>query len=75
MKLFPLSKNGLVLSLVGIVAIGFFTGGMLEILDYFIVKALLFASYAVLLAIAIYYANKNEDKKKRPEDKLQDDFH
>ena len=36
---------------------------------------LLFSGFGVLLVIAIGSAFKNESKKNRPEDKLQDDSH
>lgn len=75
MKLFPLSKNSIALSFVGIVTIGFFVAGLLEILDYFIVKALLISSFVILVIIAITYALKNDNKKNRLEDKPQDDSH
>jgi hypothetical protein len=74
-KLFPLNKNSLALLFVAAITIGFFAAGLLKILDYFIIKALLFSSFTALIIIAISYASKNETKKKRPEDKLQDDSH
>lgn len=73
MKLIPLGKNSLALLFVSIIAFGFFTAGMFEVLDYFIIKALLFILLAGLLIVAFRYALKNEAEKKRPEDKLQDD--
>ena len=75
MKFFPQNKNSIALSFVGLVTIGFFIAGMFEVLNYFIIKALLFSGYGILLIIAINYALKNEAKKNRPEDKLQDDSH
>ncbi len=75
MKLFPLHKNTLALCFVGLIVIGFFVAGLFHVLDYFIVKVLLFSSSATLVVIAISYALKNETKKKRLEDKLQDDSH
>jgi len=73
MKLIPLSKNSLALLFVSIIAFGFFAAGMFEVLDYFIIKALLFVLFSGLLGIAFWYALKNDNKKNRPEDKLQDD--
>jgi hypothetical protein len=73
MKLFPLTKNSIALSFVGLITIGFFVAGLLEILDYFIVKVLLFSSFGVLLIIAFGSAIKNDTKKNRPEVKPQDD--
>ena len=75
MKLFPLNKNLIALLLVAALTFVFFVAGLLKVLDYFIVKALLFSSFTVLVIIAIRYASKNEAKKNRPEDKLQDDSH
>ncbi len=75
MKLFPLNKNSIALLLVGAITIGFFMAGLLKVLDYFIIKALLFSCFATLVIVAISYALKNESKKNRPEDKLQDDSH
>ena len=75
MKLFPLNKNSIALLLVVILSVGFFVAGLLKVLDYFIVKVLLFSSFTALVIIAIGYALKNDTKKNRPEDKLQDDSH
>lgn len=74
MNMFPLSKNTIALIVVGTVGIGFFVAGLFETLDYFIVQALLFLGYGILVIIAWYYAVTN-DKKNRPEDDLQDDSH
>lgn len=71
---FPTDKNSLALIFTSVVTIGFFTAGLFEVLDYFIIKALLCGIFIVLISIAIWYAIKNE-KKNRPEDKLQDDSH
>jgi len=73
MNLFSLNKNSLALILVGAVAIGFFVSGLFKVLDYFIVQILLFFGYAALVVIALSHAIKNERKKNRPEDNLQDD--
>ena len=75
MKLFPLNRNSIALSFVVIITIGFFIAGLLKVLDYFIIKALLFSGFVALLVVAINYALKNDDKKNRPKDKLQDDSH
>lgn len=75
MKLFPLTKNSIALSLVALIVISFFLAGLFNILDYFIIKALLLSVYSAIVIISISYALKNETKKKRPEDKLQDDSH
>ncbi|WP_296386466.1 hypothetical protein [Winogradskyella sp.] len=75
MKLFPLTKNSFALILVALVTFGFFVAGLLKVLDYFIVKALLFIGFGALVIVAISFALKNDTQKNRPEDKLQDDSH
>ncbi|MFC0604157.1 hypothetical protein [Winogradskyella pulchriflava] len=75
MKLFPLSKNSIALSFVAIITFSFFVAGLFEVLDYVIIQVLLFTSFGALLVIAIFYALKNDNKKNRPEDQLQDDSH
>ena len=75
MKLIPTTKDAIALYCVAILTVGFFVAGLLKVLDYFIVKALLFSFFTALVIIAIGYALKNETKKNRPEDTLQDDSH
>ncbi|WP_299521265.1 hypothetical protein [Winogradskyella sp.] len=60
---------------VSIIGIGFFIAGLLNVLDYFIIKALLFGSFGVIAIIAFWHAFKNYAKKNRPEEELQDDSH
>ena len=74
MNLFSLTKNTVALLCVAGIAIGFFVAGLFNVLDYFIIKALLFSCFGILLGIAISYAITNENKKKRPEDTLKDDY-
>lgn len=73
MKLISLNKNSFSLIIITIVGIGFFVAGLFEVLDYFIIKALLFTFYGGLLVLAFWQALKNDTKKNRPEDELQDD--
>ncbi|APY09385.1 hypothetical protein BWZ20_14195 [Winogradskyella sp. J14-2] len=75
MRLFPINKNSIALIIIAIITIGFFTAGMFEVLEYFIIKALLFSLFGGLLIIAFWHALKNDAKKNSPEDKLQDDSH
>lgn len=75
MKLLPLNKNYITLIIVATLTLGFFIAGLFKILDYLIIKVLLFSGFGVLLLIAIRSAFKNEFKKKRSEDKLQNDSH
>ncbi|WP_435701294.1 hypothetical protein [Winogradskyella wichelsiae] len=73
MKLIPKSKDSIALVLVTIIALGMFISGLCNILDYIIVKILLFVGFGSLLIIAIVYAVKNNIKKNRLEDISQDD--
>jgi len=75
MKLFSLNRNSLAIILTMTVTIGFFVAGLLEVLDYFIVKVLLFIGFGILFTVAIGYGIKNDTKKNRPEDILLDDSH
>jgi len=72
-KLIPKSKDSIALVLVTIIALGMFISGLCNILDYIIVKILLFVGFGSLLIIAIVYAVKNNIKKNRLEDISQDD--
>lgn len=73
MRFFPLSKNSIALLLAALITFGFFAAGMFEVLDYFIIKALLFTLFGGMLIFAIWRALKNDTIKNRPEDELQDD--
>ena len=75
MKFFPLNKDTISLSISSLVAIGFFVAGLSEVLDYFIIKALLFMGFGALFFVAIFFTMKNNAIKNRPEDKAQDDLH
>ena len=66
MKSFQLNRNSLALIVTGVLGIGFFVAGLLEVLDYFIIKALLFGSFGLLVLIAFWHALKNNTKKNRP---------
>ncbi|NNE33171.1 MAG: hypothetical protein HKN40_12465 [Winogradskyella sp.] len=73
MKYFPINIDTISLALVGLVAVGFFIGGMLEVLNLFIIKALIILGFLGVLVIAVHFAIRNEVKKNRPEYKPQDD--
>ncbi|GAB4157157.1 MAG: hypothetical protein Tsb0033_08620 [Winogradskyella sp.] len=75
MKLFPINKDTIALSSTGFVGIGFFAAGLSNVLGYFIIKALLFLGFGILLIVAIYFTLTNDQKKNRPEVKPQDDLH
>jgi hypothetical protein len=73
MNLFSLTKNSIALFCVALIAVGFFVGGLFNVLDHFIVKTLLFSGFGGLIIYAFSNALKN--KKNRPEDELQGDSH
>lgn len=75
MKFLPTTKDSIALTCVAFITFVFFVAGLFDVLDYFIVKMLLFLGLGVLLIIAIISGMKNDAKKNRPEDKLQDDSH
>ncbi|WP_033961660.1 hypothetical protein [Psychroserpens jangbogonensis] len=58
-----LSKNTLALIYTGILVLGFFVSGILDVLDYIIVKALLFSGFAFLGAVLVWIAVKESDTK------------
>jgi len=66
MSLFSLNKNYISLVIAFFITAGFFVAGLLEVLDYVIVKVLLFSSFGILVLVALNYAIKNETKKKSP---------
>ncbi|RKE94978.1 hypothetical protein [Ichthyenterobacterium magnum] len=62
-----ISKNTLGLIYTGIITVGFLTAGILDVLDYFIVKVLLFTGFAffgiyMLMIILKNTENKNHSK-------------
>ncbi len=75
MKLIPLNKNSIALIVVAVLSLGFFIAGLLDVLDYFIVKVLMFACFGFLIGTAFWYTFKNENKKNRLEEQPQDDLH
>lgn len=54
------SKNTLALISTGIILFGFFISGIFDVLDYLIVKALLFTAFATLVVILVWIAIKNK---------------
>jgi len=55
-----ISKNNLALIYTGILMFGFFFSGVFDVLDYIIVKALLFLGFAALGAILAWIAIKDK---------------
>lgn len=73
MNLFSSKTNALALLCIACIVLGFFLGGLFKVLDNFMVKLVLFSSFGVLVMVSIGCGLKNETKKNRPEDELQDD--
>lgn len=60
-----LSKNNLALIYTGILVFGFFISGLFDILDYIIVKLLLFTGFALLGFILVWIAVKEPVTKQK----------
>lgn len=58
-----LSKNTLALIYTGLLVFGFFISGILDVLDYIIVKALLFLGFALLGVVLVWITFKESDSK------------
>ncbi|MEY8848794.1 hypothetical protein AB9K26_08260 [Psychroserpens sp. XS_ASV72] len=57
------SKNSLALIYTGIILLSFFLSGIFDVLDYLIVKALLFIGFGILGALLVWIAVKEPNKK------------
>ncbi len=57
------SKNTLALIYTGILLFGFFFSGLFGVLEYIIVKALLFTGFALLGGVLVWIAIKDTDTK------------
>ncbi|MEH6535672.1 MAG: hypothetical protein V7719_04720 [Psychroserpens sp.] len=57
------TRNTLSLVFSGLIVAGFFVSGLLDILDYLIVKALLFSAFGALAVYLILIVLKNADAK------------
>ncbi|WP_458625924.1 hypothetical protein [Winogradskyella sp. PC D3.3] len=75
MKLFPLSTDAIALICVTLITFSIFIAGLLDVLDYMIIKGVLFLGFGTMFIFAVSYALKNDIKKNRPEDTSQDDSH
>lgn len=60
------TKNQFMLWFTGFIVLAFFAAGVFDVLDYFIVKLILFACFSFVVA-NIYYVLFNEENKKSPE--------
>jgi hypothetical protein len=56
------TKNALGLICTGLITIGFFVAGVFEVLDYFIIKALLFSAFLLILSYVGIIIAKSENK-------------
>ena len=57
------NKNTLALTYTAVLVLGFFISGLCDVLDYFIVKALLFTGFAALITALVLIAIKELDSK------------
>lgn len=63
-----LHKNTIALTFTGIITVGFFVAGIFGVLDYFIVKLLLFVGFALLVFYLILMIIKQiSENKNHPE--------
>ena len=75
MKLLPLSIDAIALICVTLITFSIFIAGLLDVLDYIIIKGVLFIAFGTLFVFAVSYALKNKRKENRLKDTLQDDSH
>ncbi|WP_215936982.1 hypothetical protein [Winogradskyella psychrotolerans] len=74
-NLIPKTTDAIVLSCVTILVLSLFIAGLCDVLDYFIIKVMLFICFGSLFITAIIFAAKNDVKENRLEDTPQDDSH
>ncbi|EPR73578.1 hypothetical protein ADIWIN_1608 [Winogradskyella psychrotolerans RS-3] len=75
MKISPLSTDAVALVCVTLITFGVFIAGLLDVLDYIIIKGVLFLGFGIMLVFTISCALKNDRKENRLEDTPQDDSH
>ncbi|SDH27570.1 hypothetical protein [Winogradskyella thalassocola] len=75
MKFLPTSPDAIALTCVTLITLSLFIAGLLEVLDYIIIKGLLFLGFGTMFVFAVNYALKNDKKENRLEDTPQDDSH
>ncbi len=68
-----INRNTITLTGAVIVSLGFFIAGLTNVLDYYIVKILLFTGFSMLLCLAIVTVLQKASKKNRLENSSQDD--
>ena len=67
--MFPINKDTTALFLSAAIVIGFFVGGIFDVLHYFIIKALLFSTFGLLFLFVVITASKEKIiNKKRLDD-------
>ncbi|MBR9915062.1 MAG: hypothetical protein GYB32_09600 [Algicola sp.] len=60
------TRNTLTLIYSGLIVVGFFIAGVLDILDYLIVKAILFLAFALLAVYLVMIILKDSEKENHP---------
>lgn len=58
-----MNKDTFALVFTGLIVAGFFTAGILDVLDYFIVKVLLFIAFAALVVYVLIVVIKDSENK------------
>ena len=75
MKFLPTSPDSQALTCVTLITLSIFIAGLLDVLDYIIVKGILFLAVGTLFIFAVHYAVRNDIKENRLKDIPQDDSH
>lgn len=70
---FSFTRNNIVLAGVATITLGFVFAGIFDVLDYFIVKLLLFSGFTVLFVVAVLVIVDEKKRKNRLDDQTQDD--
>ena len=71
---FSFTRNNLVMGGVIIITLGFIIAGVFDVLDYLIVKFLLFSGFAVLFVVAVLVIIDEKKRKNRLGENSQDDL-
>lgn len=71
---FSFTRNNMVLAGVIIITLGFIVAGVFDVLDYLIVKFLLFSGFTALFVMAVLVIIDEKKRKNRLGDNSQDDL-
>ncbi|NNC44614.1 MAG: hypothetical protein HKN99_01890 [Winogradskyella sp.] len=71
---FSFTRNNLVMAGVIIITLGFIIAGVFDVLDYLIVKFLLFSGFAVLFVVAVLVIIDEKKRKNRLGENSQADL-